>query len=112
MEGPIKIGFSDQPERRLNELMMWSPFPLELVAMVPGDRTLEGMLHRAFSDAKSHWEWFHPVPDLLEAIERMAAGRQPNKSFDLSRHRRPFVTAEYAARALAPWPPLDEEQAA
>lgn len=102
-KGPIKIGYSDQPERRLKEMMMWSPLPLELIASVPGDRGLESLLHRSFSDAKTHWEWFRPIPELLEAIDRLVAGRPPHEAFDLSRHRRPFVTPEYAARILAHW---------
>ncbi len=111
MEGPIKIGFSDQPKRRLKELTMWSPVPLELVAMVPGNRALESMLHRAFADAKSHWEWFHPIPEIVTAIERLAAGREAHEAFDIHRHRRGRVSLEYAARTFHPWPPIEEQAA-
>ena len=106
MKGPIKIGFSDQPERRLKEMMMWSPFPLELFARVPGNRGLESALHQAFEDAKSHWEWFKPIPELVEAIDRMAAGIPPHDAFDyyrLKRTRRPD-----RVRFMRPWPPTDE----
>lgn len=109
MKGPIKIGYSDQPKRRLKEMMMWSPIPLELFAVVPGDRGLEGSLHRAFRDAKSHWEWFRPIPELIEAINRMKAGVHPPDAFDFYRLRR--IEHPDRVQFMRPWPRSEEQRA-
>lgn len=74
MPGPIKIGCSIIPAKRLMELSVWSPFELELVATALGGLDLERNIHDCFADAHSHREWFHPVPRLLKAIEQIKAG--------------------------------------
>lgn len=105
MDGPIKIGFSDQPERRLKEMAMWSPFPLEIIAVVPGGKYLEGRLHAAFADVRLHWEWFKPIPDLKLAIRRLAAGMSARQAFDRHRILRRNLPP---SRALPAWPPQAE----
>lgn len=35
-DGPVKIGCSTAPQSRLEQYMSWAPFPLEIVATVPG----------------------------------------------------------------------------
>lgn len=77
--GPIKIGCSFWPEDRLKSYQSWSPIPLELVASLPGDRTIEARFHAAFAHLHSHHEWFRAEADLLRAIKAVRAG-----AFDLS----------------------------
>lgn len=74
MDGPIKIGCSDKPAKRLITLSAWSPFELEIIGMVPGGFTDESNLHRRFSDLHTRREWFMSSPLLRQTIERILAG--------------------------------------
>lgn len=74
MDGPIKIGCSDKPAKRLITLAAWSPFELELIGSVPGTFSDESRLHRRFSDLHTRKEWFMSSPLLRQTIERVLAG--------------------------------------
>ena len=67
-DGPIKIGCSQVPERRLIDLTVWSPWPLELVGAVKGTNRDEVNFHNRFKDCHSHREWFHSTPLLRATI--------------------------------------------
>lgn len=82
--GPIKIGFSRHPAKRLNGLLLWTPFQLEILHTVPGDRKLEMKIHSHFADLHDHHEWFHPGERLLNAIEAMQGGKSVEESVDLT----------------------------
>lgn len=71
MSGPIKIGCSYLPANRLIDLTMWSPFKLEVIGFVEGTTKDERFLHRCFAHLHSHAEWFHPAPQLQEAIQNI-----------------------------------------
>lgn len=43
--GPIKIGFAQDPQKRLAEIQRMSPVPLQVLKVIPGDRNLEGAIH-------------------------------------------------------------------
>lgn len=73
-EGPLKIGCSCWPWGRLKTLAAWSPVPLELAAMAPGDFALEERLHAKFEHLRLHGEWFRAEPELLKAVEALARG--------------------------------------
>ena len=79
-DGAIKIGVSDNPIRRLEDLQPHSPHPLRLVALigqagVPLSLTrgrafeLEAELHKRFQTAHQRGEWFEPTSELLSFIE-------------------------------------------
>lgn len=74
MDGPIKIGCSGKPLKRLITFAAWSPFPLEIIGYVSGDFSDEAFLHRHFSDLHLRREWFMSSPVLRETIERILAG--------------------------------------
>lgn len=80
-DGPIKIGCSKWPAARLISLAHWSPIELELIARVPGDFKLESFIHRKFSYCRRHKEWFHAVPELVAAIDRIKAGETALEAF-------------------------------
>jgi hypothetical protein len=66
----IKIGFTakfDVEERR-RVLQTGSPVGLRLLAVIPGDKTLERSLHTEFAFARAHGEWFHPHPEIIQFI--------------------------------------------
>lgn len=84
MYGPIKIGTSEMPMNRLQSLMAWSPFKLELLATTPGSWQLEFKLHCRFARSHLHAEWFEPDTDLMIGISALRAGKSVEEAFDLA----------------------------
>jgi hypothetical protein len=84
MPGLVKIGFSNNPAKRLDNMLCWSPIPLEIAATIPGDIKLEGRIHGLFKDCHSHREWFNETPQLTRFIERLAAGESIEALTDMS----------------------------
>jgi hypothetical protein len=70
--GRIKIGFTSDPLRRFSELVTGSPFPLERIKVIYGDRSTETWWHQKFEDARVHNEWFRATPHLRKAIANTA----------------------------------------
>lgn len=68
--GLMKIGFANDPTRRLRELQTGSPLRLRLVAEVPGTIEDERALHRHFRHLRERHEWFRPVPELRVYLAR------------------------------------------
>lgn len=58
LTGPIKLGWSSDPARRLRDLSVAQPNELHLVALLPGDKSLERRLHDRLSDFRLSGEWF------------------------------------------------------
>ena len=61
--GPIKIGFSTSPARRLATLQTGNPRRVDIVEVIYGDFELEATLHRIWRRAGATWtggggEWF------------------------------------------------------
>lgn len=70
-DGPIKIGCSRDPSTRLDNLMDWSPWPLEIIGTISGTTQDESFLHKCFAEYHSHREWFHSAPELRDEIDRI-----------------------------------------
>lgn len=66
-EGPVKIGCSADPIKRLKQLMIWSPLPLEIAAAFPGNHSDEAAMQGMFAGQRSHGEWFR-ASDRLSAL--------------------------------------------
>lgn len=66
--GPIKIGFSVDIRKRLQQLNVSNIARLRVLAEMPGTVSDEAALHRRFDAHRLHGEWFSPVPELLELI--------------------------------------------
>lgn len=73
-EGPVKIGYSNNPESRLKEYLHWSPMPLYVAATIPGGRELEARFHQYFADSWTHHEWFRASAALSLVIDAINAG--------------------------------------
>lgn len=72
--GPVKIGCSSYLPKRLNDLSVWSPVPLEVFASFPGGIAQEWAIQYKFRDSLSHHEWFHWSPELESLMLDVAAG--------------------------------------
>lgn len=82
--GPVKIGCTQMVAKRFYSIQLWSPYPLEVLATVRGGHDLERNLHSCFADHHYHNEWFHPAPELLVAIQKLAAGVPVAEAVDLT----------------------------
>lgn len=65
--GPIKIGISRDPVRRLASLQTGHHETLRLLAVMEGDDRDEAVMHRRFSCQRG--EWFAPTVELRAFIE-------------------------------------------
>jgi hypothetical protein len=79
---PVKIGVSENPEKRLKSLSTGSPVPLQLLWSAPGGAALEAALHEYFQPYRVYGEWFDfgdedPVQLVVAAAARMGHGHWP-----------------------------------
>lgn len=96
MLGPVKIGCSYLPTARLQMMSRWSPYPLEIVATIPGGPLLERNIHECLADAYSHREWFLPTPAVLALVDGLIAGKSVGECIDLS--ARKWRVGKFAGR--------------
>lgn len=76
----IKIGkATGGADSRVSSLQTGCPFPITVLATIPGGLAREARLHRLFSSLRSHGEWFHAAPSLLGFIERISVRRGASK---------------------------------
>lgn len=71
-EAMVKIGCSNSPEHRLSQLTCWSPYPLKVLAYVPGSPADERAAHSRYLSLHSHREWFRSSPAMLSEIAEIA----------------------------------------
>jgi len=80
--GPIKIGVSNNPAKRLKGLQTSNPYQLTLSAVIPGGALMEGEYHKRFAEHRLVGEWFNPAPGILAEIERL--NQSPVFAIDVS----------------------------
>lgn len=73
-DGLIKIGWTSDLARRVNNLAVGSSGPIKVLATTPGGRTLEAHLHERFSDDRVQGEWFKPSDDLRGLVKLILSG--------------------------------------
>lgn len=69
--GPIKIGVTDNIDKRLKQMQTGNPEKLILLHLTYGGRNLEEELHLKFSQYLYRGEWFNPAKEILEYIEEL-----------------------------------------
>ena len=71
----VKIGVSNNCERRLNDLQAANPTRLGIDAIVPnGGKALEKALHQYFARHWVHREWFRYAEPVKEIVARIQVG--------------------------------------
>ena len=75
-DGQIKIGISQNPERRLATMRTGNTRPMELLAALPAMGWQEKVWHLAFCNLRRAGEWFSDTPELREAIRAAANGEE------------------------------------
>lgn len=71
--GPVKIGVSNDVEKRLATLQTGSPRLLRLLGSIPGDELLEQEIHHRFSGHRLQGEWFEASPELMAFIDEVCS---------------------------------------
>lgn len=72
--GSIKIGWTADLPRRVQNLQGATDQALEVLATFPGDAELEAHFHDRFAEHRVSGEWFKPADELLTLIESIRAG--------------------------------------
>ena len=57
--GPIKIGYAENVNTRLNELQIGNPEELQVIKTIRGGRDVETTIHEAFKQYRLRGEWFN-----------------------------------------------------
>jgi hypothetical protein len=84
--GPIKIGYTaSDPANRLKSIQTGSPFPLRVIASRAGTRFDEAELHDALAKQRLSGEWFDEADLMRAALERIAAPKRPDGTYNLGR---------------------------
>ena len=69
--GNIKIGYSEDPDRRFTALQGGSDCKLEILVSVPGDFITEKQYHRLFAKDRLSGEWFTASDALKACVNRL-----------------------------------------
>jgi hypothetical protein len=99
MLGPVKIGVSQSPDGRRKTLETWSPFALEIIAEIPGDRLIERRFHALFRETYVRHEWFSWSPILGQVVIAVNDG-----TFDVESLPSPTVI-KHLHYKRKPWTP-------
>lgn len=67
-DGPIKIGWSQDVERRVSELQTANAEPLRLIGKIPGRMIDESRMHGQFAHLRMEAEWFQNSPEIHEFL--------------------------------------------
>ena len=70
LDGNIKIGWSDDPIKRLTQHQTSNSRELRMLVYVKGSQEYEREIHRKFQTSKTTGEWFKPDKRLLVHIEK------------------------------------------
>lgn len=81
-DGPIKIGYSSEVEKRVQALVTSSHKNLKILFAMGGDMDKEKELHDLFDFAHKKGEWFWPVKSLVAFIESCNLLSQVSKSLN------------------------------
>jgi len=71
----IKIGKANNPKVRLSGLQTSTHKPLTILAVTPGNETLEREFHRVFHSKRLRGEWFEDCVDVRALVDDINSGR-------------------------------------
>ena len=99
--GLVKIGCSKEPKCRIQHIAPWSPFPLEIAAVMDGNYILERRFHALFAAQHVGREWFTATPELEQVmadinggtfdVETLPAPKNVTTNRGINR-KRPYIT--------------------
>jgi hypothetical protein len=83
--GPIKIGYTTNIKRRIDQIQPHCPQPLKLLLCIRGTYLDEQRIHAKFEDYALQYEWFSPDINLINYIEFLRSKKHIIKS-SLKKH--------------------------
>jgi hypothetical protein len=75
--GPVKVGFAANPERRIDGLQIGQPVVLTVLRIMEGCRRFEAALHKHFAHLRIRGEWFTHSDEMLGDLEFLRPGPVP-----------------------------------
>ena len=102
-DGPIKIGFSSSPGKRLASLQGSHYERLHLIGLKDGNRFSEEVLHEKLAQYRLAREWYAAVPEVLAEIEEPVA--RIHEALDAA-----VMAREHLGRAIALLRAADQER--
>lgn len=67
----IKIGYANDPSKRIQEIQTSSPFYLEVLLIIDGSYSKERELHKKFQEFRKVGEWFElsePIKEFISSL--------------------------------------------
>ena len=90
----IKIGYADDPSKRIPSIQTSSPFELEVLLIIDGNYDKERELHKKFQKHRTQGEWFDLegpiqtfIKENLEFDRKYEFGLVPKKKRDINYKR-------------------------
>lgn len=87
-DNKVKIGYADDPSKRIPSIQTSSPFELEVLLIIDGNYDKESELHKRFQKHRKSGEWF----DLEEPIQAFI---KENLEFD-RKYEFGFIIEDFA----------------
>jgi len=84
-ENKIKIGYAEDPSKRIPSIQTSSPFRLEVLLIIDGDYSVEKKLHSKFQEFRVSGEWFDFTEEIKAFInENLESDRKYEFGFETS----------------------------
>jgi hypothetical protein len=100
----VKIGFSNDPYRRLGQIQTNTIHPLELLLTFKGDCTVEKAIHEKLKEYRISGEWFRYTPQLFSVLSDFMAIQ-----FNAARPTAPRNTITSSERVIAGYKEFTED---
>ena len=71
-DGPIKIGFTTNVEKRKKGIETSTPYDLSILLNIPGTKTNECWTHSRLRPHRLRGEWFYNCEEVLRFLDRMS----------------------------------------
>lgn len=96
-DGPVKIGFTTNLDKRLASLQGGNAEKLTVIRTMDGDKETERVLHGYFADQRLHGEWFEYSEEMLrvDAPAYVAAAPKPTTEWTLAQRLAAALRADF-----------------
>lgn len=83
--GTIKIGFAEDPWKRLSKIQSDCPCDVVLLAVDEGGIEKESELHHRFNASRERGEWFRYTDDLRAHVATLPSAIRPRREFKVTK---------------------------
>ena len=77
----VKIGFSNDPQKRLSQLQTGTVHQLEILMTFAADSAVEKEIHDKLSKYRKSGEWFENTPEVFSVFHNHMVMAYPSKSY-------------------------------